>query len=361
MRLFQASTVYPAYLRRLNSLALRANTFTERQRIFHADRHGAVHFLKPVLDGVEWAFQSSTNDSLAQRFWATENGMPERATAEEILLAQVEAHKTDVFYSNDPISHPTSFVRRLPGSVKRTVAWRAAPTKGVDFTAYDLVVCNFPSLLEQYRQMGCKVAWFAPAHDPVLNSYAENRDRPIDVLFVGGYTRHHKARAALLEAVAAAKREHDFVFHLDRSRLTRMLDLPLLRSLPLGRSQTPASISRIAKGPIFGLDLYRALSLAKIVLNGAIDMAGRDRGNIRCFEAMGAACVLLSDEGAYPPHLLPGENLITYADSTAAIALIEGVLADPSNAREISMKGHGDVAKWYSKESQFAAFEKLIE
>ncbi len=30
------------------------------------------------------------------------------------------------------------------------------------------------------------------------------------------------------------------------------------------------------------------LSNAKIVLNGAIDISGEDRGNMRCFEALGS-------------------------------------------------------------------------
>ena len=37
---------------------------------------------------------------------------------------------------------------------------------------------------------------------------------------------------------------------------------------------------------MFGRALYELIGSSKIVLNGAIDMAGTDRGNMRCFETM---------------------------------------------------------------------------
>ncbi len=47
------------------------------------------------------------------------------------------------------------------------------------------MVCNFPSILRSYQERGWKAAYLAPAHDPAMDEYASNDDRPIDVLFVG--------------------------------------------------------------------------------------------------------------------------------------------------------------------------------
>ena len=52
--------------------------------------------------------------------------------------------------------------------------------------------------------------------------YAVGQDRPVDVLFVGGYSQHHQQRAAVLEAVARMAGEYNVVYHLDRSRLCRL-------------------------------------------------------------------------------------------------------------------------------------------
>ena len=92
----------------------------------------------------------------------------------------------------------------------------------------------------------------------------------------------------ILEAVAKLAGEYNVVYHLDRSRLCRLAESPLGRFLPLAKHRRPSAIRAITQEPIFGRDYYEVLSAAKIVLNGAIDMAGEDRGNMRCFEALGS-------------------------------------------------------------------------
>ena len=260
MRLFQNSGLYPAYLNRLNRLATGATTFAQRRQAFLADRFGALHFLKPVLDDEPDAFFTNGDDAALQRLWAREQGLPNKASLEDILLAQIEEHRTEVFYNIDPTRYSSAFMNRLPGSVRRKIAWRAAPSPGANFSAYDLVVCNFPGILESYRLAGWKSAWFAPAHDPLMDRLAANRNRPIDVLCVGGYTRHHRKRSELLEAVSALGGEHNVALHLDRSRLTRLAE-----ALPpwvpgLGQHRRPDAIQRVSRPPVFGLDLYLLLS-----------------------------------------------------------------------------------------------------
>ena len=115
MRLFQNSGLYPSYLARLNQLAPEALGFEERRRIFLDDRFGALHFLKPVLDGDPDAFFTNGDDEILQRHWARENGMRAKPPLEDILLAQIEHHRTEVFYNLDPVRYPSSFVRKLPG------------------------------------------------------------------------------------------------------------------------------------------------------------------------------------------------------------------------------------------------------
>jgi hypothetical protein len=129
----------------------------------------------------------------------------------------------------------SDFVRRLPGCVKKTVAWRAAPFPRADFRNYDLAVCNFPSILRSYEERGWKAAYLSPAHDPVMDEYAGNDDRPVDVPFVGGYSRHHMRHAAVLEAVAGLKNRYRIRLCLSRLRFTRMAESPLGYLAPLSK------------------------------------------------------------------------------------------------------------------------------
>ena len=75
MRLFQNSALYPSYLIRLNQLAAETSGFEARRRIFLEDRFGALHILKPVLDGASEAFFTNGDDEILQRRWAREQGI----------------------------------------------------------------------------------------------------------------------------------------------------------------------------------------------------------------------------------------------------------------------------------------------
>jgi hypothetical protein len=359
MRLFQNCGLTPSYMAHLNELASGASSFEERRRIFLSDRFGALHFLQPVLDGDAAASLTCGNDDILQRQWARESGIRDETSIEDILLAQIEHHRTEVFYNLDPVQYPSAFVRKLPGCVRTTLCWRAAPSWQIDLTAYGAVLGNFPSILDSWRLKGCRAELFFPAIDPVMDDYGHD-ERLIDVLFVGGYSRHHSARAKTLERVASLAAARQVVYCLDASRLTRLAESPIGRLLPLRKHRRPDVIAKIAKPPIFGRQLYELIGKSKIVLNGAIDMAGRDRGNMRCFEAMGCGALLLSDAGNYPEGMVPDETIMTYDTSESCLDQIQRGLADDTVARKIADKGRCRIGDLYRKERQWARFEELV-
>ena len=359
MRLFQNSGLYPSYLNRLDVLASDARGFEARRRVFLNDRFGAPHFLQPVLAGDSDAFFTNGDDEVLQNYWASENGMPGGSSLEKILLAQIEHHQTEVFYNTDPVRYPSHFVGKLPGCVKKTICWRAAPSGSADLSAYDLLVCNFPSILDHWKARGCRVASFFPAIDPVMDEYVEE-ERPIDVLFVGGYSRHHSARAKTLERIASLSGARRVVYCLDASRLTRLAESPLGRFLPLRKHRRPDSIASVARLPVFGRQLYELIGRSKIVLNGAIDMAGRDRGNMRCFEAMGCGALLVSDAGNYPAGMERGVTIEAYDSPEHAVELVKASLDNWPSRAKMAAEGRHQVAELYAKSVQWKSFIDLV-
>lgn len=360
MRLFQLITVYRNYLPRLKALAGSCPTFDGKRDAFLDDRYGASHILLPVLCSDESAFLTVGNDEAFLQSWAIQEGMRANSDVEDVLLAQIEHHRAEVFYTTDPIRFGNAFLRRLPGCVRRTIAWRAAPSPHLDFFDYDLVISNFPSILADYRSRGARTAPFSPSHDPALDAEASRTDRPVDVLFVGGFSQYHRERALLLERVAALQDRFRIAFHLDGSRLSRLADTPLGLLPPLSRYRRPAAIRRLDRGSAFGRDLYHALGSAKIVLNGAIDMAGKERGNMRCFEAMGAGCLMVSDDGIYPPGFEAGRNFLAYRTIDEAAGMIEGALRGWNGSGALASAGHDMIASQYSKARQWEAFQALV-
>lgn len=359
MRLFQNSGISAAYKKRLKSLARGQTTFDGRLRVFLDDRYGASHFLQPVLVGDKSAFFTNGDDLELQRAWALEHGLRRSADSQSILLAQIEEHRTEVFYNLDPMRFGSDFVRKLPACVKAKICWRAAPSPGADFAAYDLVLCNFPSIIDSWRSQGLRAEHFAPAHDWRMDDFVDQGERPIDVVFVGSYTRHHTHRARVLEAVVGLADRYKIVFCLDRSRLTRLAETGLGIVPLLSVYRRSELIRRISADPVFGIDLYKLLASSKIVLNGAIDMAGQDRGNMRCFEALGCGALMISDTGHYPHGFQSDENMLTYETPADAVRLISTTLDNWVSAKEIASRGYAMIRDRYSKDAQWNAFQRL--
>jgi glycosyl transferase family 1 len=249
------------------------------------------------------------------------------------------------------VRYPGTFVRKLPGCVKKTLCWRAAPSGQADLTAYGAVLGNFPSILESWRRKGCRAELFFPAINPVMDGYGR-ADRSIDVLFVGGYSRHHSTCAKILEQVASLADTRQLVYCLDASRLTMLAESPLGRLLPLRKHRRPDAIAKVAKPPIFGRQLYELIGKSKIALNGAIDMAGQDRGNMRCFEAMGCGALLVSDVGNYPDGMKAGVTMEIYGSAEQPSAVISKCLDNWPRSSEVAARGRDQVSKLYSKSLQ---------
>jgi hypothetical protein len=360
MRLFQNSGVPLSYLSCHRAELQSAVTFKDRIARFLDQRYGALHFLAPVLDGEETAFFTNGDDEILQQMWARQMGMSRRASLADILLAQMEFHRAEVFYNLDPIRYNSEFARKLPGCVRKRVAWRNIPLPAADLGGYDLVVCNSASLLRRYRASGWNAAYFSPAHDPVMDEYAGNQERPIDVLFAGGYSRHHMRRAAVLEEVAGLRDRYRIEFCLARSRLTRLAESPAGYLTPLRKYRRPRDIRSVSREPVYGRDLYALIAKSKVVLNGAIDVSGEDRGNMRCFEAMGCSALLLGDAGVYPDGMRDGETLLAYSSPAEARELAQRVVNDWSRYARTAEQANHMVRTVYNKENQWGEFCRLV-
>jgi hypothetical protein len=355
MRIFQNNGLSRGF--RVHRRQSPYQTFAAGRAQFLDTRFTASHILLPVLTNSPDAFYTNGDDERLQMLWAKENSLQTK-NLEQILLAQIEQHRTEVFYNLDPIRYGSEFVAKLPGCVKKSVGWRAAPSGSADLTKYDLIVCNFPSILESWRQKGCRVAYFFPAHDPAMDAYAAARGDELDLIFIGGYSRHHVKRSQALRA-AASTRGIRTRFYLEESRLTRLANflppLPALRSY-----RYPDEVRKIRADPLYGRDAYAAIAKSRIVFNGAVDMAGEDRGNMRCFEATGCGAVLLTDAGRYPEGFVDGETMLQYSSPEQIPELIGKLIRDETRARSIAQAGCAMVKDRYSKQLQWTKFQDLI-
>jgi spore maturation protein CgeB len=88
-------------------------------------------------------------------------------------------------------------------------------------------------------------------------------------------------------------------------------------------------------------------------------MMGSDRGNMRCFEAMGGGAMLLTDAGNYPAGMEDGKTMRVYRDAADAVEIIKDMLQS-EQWRTIAKNGHNMIADKYSKAKQFSQFCNLV-
>ena len=174
-------------------------------------------------------------------------------------------------------------------------------------------------------------------------------ERPIDVLFVGGYSRHHSVRARVLEQVASLARSGRSSYCLDASRLTRLAESAIGRLLPLRQASAARVVADIAKPPVFGRQLYELLGSIKDRAERCNRHGGRGsrqhallRGHglrraagVRRRQLSGRTCA-------------PGETMQTYDSAENASAVISEALTQWPRSAELARRGRDELSSRYT-------------
>ena len=139
------------------------------------------------------------------------------------------------------------------------------------------MISQLPATVKLFRALGVRAEVNHLAFEPAILDALPAAPAPdVDVSFVGSVSLDHRQRIALLEAVA------------------ERYDLKLWGNRP---QALPASspLHRCFQGEVWGADMYQVLRRSRITLNSHIDLAGREAGNMRLFEATGVGTFLLTD------------------------------------------------------------------
>lgn len=361
MRVFQISTVYPqaakALLRQFNGFS--GLTFTEIMRRTIRDGFDGSHILAPAFSDdpsfcIVWG-----NLPASQGQWAKERGWTGRDPM-AIVCAQIEEHRSEVVYSLDPLLFPSNFVRRLPGTVKRAVAWRAAAPGDHDFSAYHGILSNFPTLNQVWEQRGMKSFFFSPSIDPTADEIPDPVVRDIDICFIGSVLSCHRQRIAHLQQILDLQDRFNIRVHLNRTMVSRLASLPLVSHLPGNRWHLPRTLTRSALPPLFGKDMFALMKRSKLVLNISANLGRPYRGNMRCFEAMSCGCAMVADAGVYPDGMVPGVNMEVFEESEDLRPRVLGLLNNPSRCRAMGKGARDLMTSRYSKMRQWEDFQQLI-
>jgi hypothetical protein len=246
------------------------------------------------------------------------------AAGETILLAQIEAFRPDLIINQDAFHVDTALMRRIKGLGKPILVGQVgiAPSRGEDWTVYDLMLSQLSATVEFFRGAGVRAEVNHLAFEPaLLDALPAKPAQDIDISFVGTVSPDHRQRIALLEAVA------------ERHALALFGNPP--QALPAS-----SPLHRCFRGEVWGADMYQALRRSRITLNSHIDMAGREAGNMRLFEATGVGAFLLTDfKDNLPTLFAPEREVAAWRSVDACLAAIDRYLADDGARGAIAQAG----------------------
>jgi hypothetical protein len=246
------------------------------------------------------------------------------AQAEKILLAQIEDFKPDLVLNQDTFHVDTRLMRRIKGIGRPILIGQIgiAPSRGEDWTVYDLMMSQLAATVDFFRRLGVRAEVNHLAFEPaILDALPAQPAMDIDVSFVGTVSPDHRQRIALLEAVA------------------EQYDLKLFGNPPQALAAA-SPLHRCFQGEVWGADMYQTLRRSKITLNSHIDMAGREAGNMRLFEATGVGAFLLTDFKDNLQTLFePDREVAVWRSIDDCVAAIGRAMADHDGRAAIAGAG----------------------
>ena len=244
--------------------------------------------------------------------------------AETILLAQIEDFKPELVINQDTFHVDVSLMRRIKGIGNPILIGQIgiAPSRGVDWSVYDLMMSQLSATVDFFRRLDVRARVNHLAFEPaLLDMLPPAPATDIEISFVGTVSPDHLQRIALLEAVA------------------RRYDLKLFGNPP---QALPASspLHRCFQGEVWGADMYQALRRSKVTLNSHIDMAGREAGNMRLFEATGVGAFLLTDfKDNLHTLFAPDREVAVWRSVDDCLAAIDRAIGDADGRAAIAGAG----------------------
>jgi hypothetical protein len=275
-------------------------------------------------------------------------GIARQALLHRIALAQVRAARPDVLYVQDL----WFFSRRELDAFRRAgilVAGQIAsePPPPERLRGFDLILTSFPHYVDRFCALGVASEYLAIAFDQTIADLVDvspEAPRSHGAVFVGGLNpRVHPAGTALLE------------------RLCERVDLEVWG---YGRDELPpgSPLRERHRGEAWGIDMYRVLAGAQVVVNRHIEAAEGNANNMRLFEATGAGAALVTEAAPNLPDLFePGREVIPYADEDELAGRIEALLGDDGARVEVASAGQRRTLRDHTYAARIAELGDILQ
>jgi hypothetical protein len=342
------------------------------------------------------AFDIISNAAPLQDAWIKENNLKTGITIQELLVQQLKFYRPDVVWIDDfsfvNAEWKKNLIEKVP-SVKLLIGHICAPYNSEmeeKFKLLDIMFTCTPCFKNQLEKQGIKTYLIYHGFEKsVLDNINYRNSFPVsDVLFSGSlYTGSgfHKNRIEYIERMLEAGIKADLYCNLESWRrvmakkgayavintlksmsMENLTDrIPVLKKNKkygdnLVRYYSRKLIAR-SKPPVFGYNMFRLLSRAKICFNMHGEIAGKCAGNIRMFEATGVASCLVTDWKENINELFePDKEVVAFKSVEECIDRVKWLLNNPLQRHKIAAAGHKKTLSEHTIEKRAKLVNEII-
>jgi len=341
------------------------------------------------------AHEIVTNATSLQKSWALEQGLPYKG--EETILDQLRTIRPDVILFQDSISFDRSFIDAIRVSVptvKRIIGFCCTIYTEAHvrtFRSFDsLIVCS-PAFSNEFKRRGFNVHELHHAFESSLLPRLESNNRysPVNLIFTGSImpgSNVHELRTTVLTDLLRSNSSMSLYAQipdlsslllsqagymsasiLKRVGLRKLVSaIPKLRKaaaldrLPR-RSGDLRLIRKHARPPLYGLEMFKALSRSRITFNIHGEGAGDYAANVRLFEATGVGSCLITDWKKNLSELFePDSEVVDYRSSDECLEKVKWLMNHPDECRAIAQRGQRRTLKDHNYALRAGTLHEII-
>jgi spore maturation protein CgeB len=322
------------------------------------------------------AYEIVYNAEPLQKAWAKENVAG--ASGMGIVFEQIKRHNPDIVFFQDSITFNGDWVKQLKEAVpdiKLTIGFTCSMYNKLhleQFKVFDFILVCGPNFQQQLSTAGLKTYLFRHAFETsILDSIEmDNSNDETDFIFLGSFIpgfEGHTDRQIILNDLIKAGVDVDIYANVTIvppvqlllrkggyviSQIMKSLHMEsAARKLPGIRktfymNEIPSNvknielIKKLAKPPLYGLDMFKALSKSKIGFNNHAYVAGNFAVNIRLFEITGVGSCMITDWKKNINELFEvDKEILTYKSAEECTEKVKWLLDHPSERESIAKAG----------------------
>lgn len=399
-RFVKVTSYYRDFLRRYYSQSpgVMNQSYDDQMAHLMSKAYSWADFYSKHLRGLgNEAYEIVANAEPLQNAWAKEHGSS--TTGLQIVLDQIKYLKPDVIMFQDSYNFNGEWLRELRKSVpsiKLAFGFGCSPFNNLhleQFKAFDFMIVCSPRFSIEFQKSGLRVYTLLHAfEDSLLDKIKSDNPYPeVDFSFLGSFipgSEWHNLRQQVVDQLIKSKINLDIYAHILKInpldlflRRSAFISVQVMKGLKLDKlaksipgikkayflSEIPqnpkniSTISKIAKPPVYGLDMFKAISRSKIGFNMHGEVAGDYAANIRLFEITGVGSCMVTDWKKNLNEIFEiDKEAVAFTNGDECIEKIKWLLDHPKERKEIGRAGQKRVLKDHTFKIRASQLNEII-